>query len=329
MDQENIYELVIIGGGPAGLTAGLYASRARLKTLLMESFSLSSQILLGDTIENYPGFPKAVKTFDLIDRFKKQTQAFGLEIVAEEVQNIKAKEEKNSKLWQIVTRQKEYTTQAVIIATGAKPSRLNVPGEKVFQGRGVSYCATCDGAFYKGKNIVAVGGGDTAIEEALHLTKFADRVTLIHRRDRLRATKILQEKVFSNKKINFLWETQVAEILGKEKVEALKIKNIKTGQEDKFPCQGVFIFVGFKPNTDFLTTSVEYNPESLIELDEKRHVIVDNNMHSSVEGIFACGDCCHKLLRQVITACGDGATAAFSAQRYVEKLAGRAYDVNP
>lgn len=329
MNQENIYELIIIGGGPAGLTAGLYASRARLKTLLIESFSLSSQILLGDTIENYPGFPEGIKTFDLIDRFKKQTQAFGLEIIAEEVQNIKAKEEKNSKLWQVVTRQKEYTARAIIIAAGAKPSRLNIPGEEEFLGRGVSYCATCDGAFYKGKNIVAVGGGDTAIEEALHLTKFAAQVTLIHRRDRLRAIKILQERVFSNKKIDFLWEMQVTEILGKEKVEAVKIKKIKSEEERVFSCDGVFVFVGFKPNTDFLKIRTDAKPESLMELDEKGYVTVDKNMHSSAEGIFACGDCCHKVLRQVITACGDGATAAFSAQRYVEKLTGRAYDVNP
>ncbi|MCK5534552.1 thioredoxin-disulfide reductase [bacterium] len=321
-----MYELIIIGGGPAGLTAGLYASRARLKTLLMESSSLSSQLLLGDKIENYPGFTPGIETFELIIQFKKQALAFGLKIIDEEVQTLRIKEEKNSKLWQVVTKQKEYTAQAVIIATGAKPRKLNISGEEEFRGRGVSYCATCDGAFYKGKDIVVIGGGDTAIEEALHLTKFVNKITLIHRRNRLRATSILQERVFSQKKIDFLWETQVTGILGKEKVEAVKIKDIKTQQEKKFPCQGVFIFVGFKPNTDFLKIHPSSKEKNLIELDEEGYIIVDDNMFSSVEGIFAGGDCRHKLLRQVITACGDGATAAFSAQRYVERLTGRAYD---
>ncbi|MCK4532982.1 thioredoxin-disulfide reductase, partial [bacterium] len=309
-----MYELIIIGGGPAGLTAGLYASRARLKTLLMESFSLSSQILLGDTIENYPGFPDGIKTFDLIDRFKKQTQAFGLEIVAEEVQNIKAKKEENFKLWQVVTQQKEYTARAIIIAAGAKPKRLNITGEEEFLGRGVSYCATCDGAFYKGKNIVAVGGGDTAIEETLHLTKFADKVTLIHRRDRLRATKILQERVSTDKKIELVFNSQVIEIAGEDKVKAVKLKNAKTEKETIISCDGVFIFAGLLPNTDFL--------KGLVALDEKGYIVTGVDMETQAKGIFACGDCRKKLLFQVVTACGDGATAAFSATQYIEDLKG-------
>jgi thioredoxin reductase (NADPH) len=304
----SIYDVIIVGGGPAGLTAGLYTTRARLKTLLIESYTVPSQATVTALIENYPGFPEKISGFELIDKFKKQARNFGLEFSVGNVKNIQKDKDK----WQIVVEDKIYNCLSLIIAVGARPKKLGVAGEDKFRSKGVSYCATCDGALFKDKEIVVVGGGNTAIEEALFLTRFGKKVTLIHRRDKLRATKILQERALSNKKIDFVWSSQVIEILGDESVEAVKVKNIKTCQLSKILCNGVFIFVGLVPNTDFL--------KGIIELDEEGYIITDDNMKTSQEGIFACGDCRKKLLRQVVTACGDGAIAAFSAQKYVEGL---------
>ncbi len=309
MNQNNIiYDIIIIGGGPAGLTAGLYSTRARLKTLLIESYTVPSQAVVTASIENYPGFPEGIGGFELIDRFKKQAENFGLEFSVGNVQSIA----KDINGWQLAVEDKMYNCGALIIASGARPKELGVNGEAKFRGRGVSYCATCDGALFRNKDIVVVGGGDTAVEEALFLTRFGRKITLIHRRDKLRATKILQERVLSHEKIDFVWSSQVVEILGNENVEAVKIQNIKTQKYSELPCDGVFIFVGLIPNTDFL--------KRIIELDEAGYIMTDDNMKTSSDGIFACGDCRKKPLRQVITACGDGATAAFSAQRYVEEL---------
>jgi len=305
--SECIYDVIIIGGGPAGLTAGLYASRAGLKTLLIESYTLPSQAVVTASIENYPGFPEGIDGFTLIDKFKKQAEKFGLESSLGTVKSI----QKDIQTWQIEVEDNRYNCLSLIIATGARSKELGIPGENKFRGRGVSYCATCDGALFKDKDIIVVGGGDSAVEEALFLTNFARKVTLIHRRDKLRATKILQERVFSHKKIDFVWSTQVIEILGKENVEAVKVKNLITQQESKIPCQGIFIFVGLIPNTDFL--------KGIIELDEAGYIITDEEMKTSKEGVFAGGDCRKKRLRQIVTACGDGAMAAFSAQRYVGK----------
>jgi len=300
------YDVIIIGGGPAGLTAGIYASRARLKTLLIESISIPCQAVTTDHIENYPGFPDGVNGFELIEKFKVQALKFGTEFVSGEVKDIK----ESKPGWQIVTEDKTYTALSAIIATGASPKRLDVSGEDKFRGRGVSYCATCDGALFKNKEVVVVGGGDTALEEAIFLTRFAKKVTVIHRRNALRGTKILQERATANKKIEFAWDSVVSEIVGANKVTGLKIKNVKTNAGTDFPCDGVFIFVGYTPNTGFL--------KGLMTLDEKGYIITDDNRLTSKPGIFVCGDCCKKLLRQVITACGDGATAAFSCQHYLE-----------
>jgi len=311
-----MYDIIIIGCGPAGLTAGLYASRARLKTLLVESFSIPSEAVLTDKIENYPGFPQGISGFELIENFKNQAKYFGSEFTAGNVEKIEAHASDGIKIWKVTVENKTYNSLSIVIATGASPQKLNVPGEEQFKGKGVSYCATCDGALFKDKNIVVVGGGDTAIEESLFLTKFGKKVTIIHRRDRLRAVKILQERVFSNEKIEFIWNSQVLEISGNQKVDAVKLKDVKTQEENKLICDGVFIFIGFIPNTNIF--------KNIIELDGKGYVIADADMKTSEEGIFACGDCRQKLLRQVVTACGDGATAAFSAQQYVEKLKGMA-----
>jgi len=300
------YDLIIIGGGPAGLTAGIYASRARVKTLLIESFSVICQAVTTDHIENYPGFPEGVNGFELIEKFKKQAEKFGTEFIAAEVKEIK----ETKPGWQIVTEDKTYTASSIIIATGASPKRLDVPGEDKFRGRGVSYCATCDGALFKNKEVVVVGGGDTALEEALFLTRFAKKVTVIHRRNALRGTKILQERSFANKKIEIAWDSVVTEIAGSGKVAGVKIKNVKTNAITDFSCDGIFICVGYTPNTGFLKDAVP--------LDEAGYIISDDNCLTSKAGIFAAGDCRKKLLRQVVTAAGEGATAAFACQRYLE-----------
>ncbi|MEW6620983.1 MAG: thioredoxin-disulfide reductase [bacterium] len=302
-----MYDVVIIGGGPAGLTAGLYTSRARLKTLLIESYTLPSQAVTTAFIENYPGFPEGIGGFELIERFRKQVEIFGLESTIGDVRGIHSVDN----TWRVEVGDKVYDCRCLIIATGARPKELNVPGEVKFRGKGVSYCATCDGALFKNKDIVVVGGGDTAVEEALFLTRFGKKVTLIHRRDTLRATKILQERISKHEKVDFLWNSVVVEISGNENVEAIKVKNTTTQQESKIFCDGVFIFVGLIPNTAFL--------KGIIELDEEGYIITDEGMKTSNEGIFACGDCRKKSLRQIITACGDGASAAFSAQKYLER----------
>ncbi|PIP67645.1 MAG: thioredoxin-disulfide reductase [Candidatus Omnitrophica bacterium CG_4_9_14_0_2_um_filter_42_8] len=300
------YDCIIIGGGPAGLTAGIYASRARLKTLLIESYSVACQAVTTDHIENYPGFPDGVNGFELIEKFKKQAEKFGVEFIAGEVKAIK----ENKSAWEILTDDLSYTGRAVIIASGARPKRLDIPGEDKFRGKGVSYCATCDGALFKNKEVVVAGGGDTALEEAIFLTRFAKKVSVIHRRNALRGTKILQERAFSNKKIEFVWDSVISEILGDARVSAVKVKNVKTGAVKDLSCDGVFIFVGYTPNTAFL--------KDLLTLDESGYIIADVNSLTSKAGIFACGDCCKKLLRQVVTAAGDGAVAAFSCQHYLE-----------
>lgn len=302
------YDCIIIGGGPAGLTAGIYASRARLKTLIVESCSIPCQAVMADLIENYPGFPDGVNGFELISNFKKQAEKFGAEFVISDVKGIKERKEG----FEVETEDKCYTSLSTIIAFGASPKKLDIPGEDKFRGRGVSYCGTCDGALFKGKEIVVVGGGDTALEEALFLTRFAEKITVVHRRDALRGTKILQERAFANKKIKFVWDSIVTEIIGGSKVTASKLKNVKTSAVTDFSCDGVFIFVGYAPNTGFLKDTVS--------LDENGYIISDDHCLTSKPGIFACGDCRKKLLRQVVTACGDGATAAFSCQHYIENL---------
>jgi thioredoxin reductase (NADPH) len=307
------YDVVIVGGGPAGLTAALYASRARLKTLVIESMSVPGQAILTDSIENYPGFPEGVNGFELVERFKKQAVHFGAELMTGDVKNIGSFENG----FKIDSGSKLFSTLSVIVAAGARPKKIGIPGEKELTGRGVSYCATCDGALYKDKEVVVLGGGDSAIEEAVFLTRFAGKVTVVHRRDRLRAAKAVQEKAQANKKIIFTLESVPLEIRGKDKVTSIKINNLKTGKESELTCDGVFIFVGYEPNTDFI--------KGLLALDEKGYIAAGRDMAASKKGIFACGDCTQKLLRQVITACGDGATAAFSAQQYVEDIKGISY----
>ena len=312
--EEKIFDAIIIGGGPAGLTAGIYLSRARMNSLLIEKALPGGQAILTEIIENYPGFPHGIAGPELMQKMEEQAVRFGLKLEYGEVEEVKIKEDK---IKIVKINNQEYKTLTIILASGAEASKLEVPGEEELRGRGVSYCATCDAPFFKDQKIVVVGGGDTAIEEALYLTKFVRELTIIHRRDRLRATKILQERVFSNKKMNFVWDSVVIKILGNKKVESVLIQNKKTDKEKKITCQGVFVFVGYIPNSKIL--------QGLVKLDKRGYILTDNNMMASQEGIYVCGDVRKKLLRQVVTACGEGATAAFAAQKYIEELKGVSY----
>ncbi len=313
--MEGIYDLAVIGAGPAGLTAAIYAARACLKTVVLESFALASQVSLTEEIENYPGFVEGIKGFELLQNFKRQAERFGAEFVLQEAVAI----EKREKIWIIRTSPPgSVKSLAVIVATGASAKKLGIKGEDKFRGKGVSYCATCDGAFFRNKVVCVIGGGDTAVEEALFLTRFASKVKLIHRRQQLRAAKILQERVFSHSQVELVLNSLPQEIVGEGKVSGVKVLNKETQKENIIECEGVFIFVGNVPNTDFV--------KSLLGCDEGGYIEVDAGMKTSQEGIFACGDCCSKFLRQVVTACGDGAVAAFSAQKYLEDLKGITYN---
>jgi thioredoxin reductase (NADPH) len=304
--DPKIYEAIIIGGGPAGMTAGLYTSRSRLSTLLIETGLLGGQITTTELIENYPGFPEGINGSDLSQLMEEQAKRFGLEIIQQEV--IEVRLEGDRKV--VRTHESDYYSKTLIISSGTEYRKLGIPGEDAFIGRGVSFCATCDGAFFKDSRIVVVGGGDSALTEALFLTKFAKEVTIIHRREALRATKIYQERTFANPKINFLWNSVVQEIKGDKMVQSILVKNVKTNEVREIQAEGVFLFVGISPKTQFL--------KGLVQMDEGRYIITDENCETSVKGIFAAGDCRKKLLRQVTTAVGDGATAAFAVEKYLE-----------
>jgi thioredoxin reductase (NADPH) len=301
------YEVIIIGGGPAGMTAGLYTTRSRLNTLLVELSLFGGQMTTTELIENYPGFPEGINGTDLSQLMEKQAKRFGLETIHQEVLEVKL--EGDQKI--VRTNESDYYTEALIISSGTEYRKLGIPGEEAFIGKGVSFCATCDGAFFRDSRVVVVGGGDSALTEALFLTKFATEVTIIHRRDALRATKIYQERTFANPKIKFLWNSVIQEIRGDKVVQSILVKNIKTNQVEEFQTEGVFLFVGILPKTQFL--------KGLIKMDEGGYIITNENCETSVKGIFAAGDCRKKLLRQITTAVGDGATAAFAAERYLEE----------
>ncbi|MDK2924788.1 MAG: thioredoxin reductase [Bacillota bacterium] len=301
------YDVIIIGGGPAGLAAGLYAGRAKLKTLLLEQMLAGGQAATTDLIENYPGAPEGITGPQLTERMEEQAKKFGVEFLMAQVTGVDLKGREKV----VITSEGNYKGKTVIIATGATHRKLGCPGEEEFTGRGVSYCATCDGAFYEDLPVAVVGGGDSAITEALFLTKFASRVYVIHRRDTLRATKVVQDKAFAEPKIEFIWNSVVEEIKGGEMVEEVRLKNVKTGALQDLPVKGVFIYVGLVPNTEFL--------KGQVKLDERGYIPVSANMETDVPGVFAAGDVTVKLLRQVVTAVGDGATAAVAAEKYIEE----------
>ena len=302
------YDLVIIGGGPAGLAAGLYAARARLKVILVEKIVAGGQILISDWVENYPGFPEGLSGSDLAQRFSEQAKKFGLQIENNEVVSVELYDPVKT----IVLNDKTVTTHTIIVATGASPKKLGVPGEETFYGRGVSSCATCDAPFFKDRIVAAVGGGDTAVKESLFLTKFVEKVYLIHRRDQLRAEMILQEQALANEKIEVIWDSVLTGIGGLTNVENITVQNVKTKEEKTLSVDGCFIWVGEIPNTKFLADGVK--------LDEKGFIEANLNMETSVPGVFAAGDVRNTPLRQIATAVGDGAVAAFSAGHYIENL---------
>lgn len=301
-----MYDVIIIGAGPAGLTAGLYAGRARLNTLILERMTCGGQVMLTQSIENFPGFPGEIKADELIERMTHQVRDLRVEVKNAAVQRISA--DKNFVV--IDEEDKEYPCRSLIIATGAQPKQLGVEGEKKLTGRGVSYCAVCDGPLFRERDIAVVGGGDRAVEEAIYLSRFARSVKLIHRRDALRATRILQEHLLRNSKISVVWDTVVTAMEGENSLSGLKLKNVKSGGESTLKCAGVFVVIGVKPNTQFL--------DGIINTDEQGYIITDENLMTSCRGVFACGDCRKRPLLQVITACAEGAVAAFSANRYLE-----------
>ena len=317
LSKEDVYDVIIIGGGPAGLTAGMYTARARLSTVLIEKLGIGGQASITDRIENYPGFVEGISGPELVHAMEEQARSFGMRIVFGEVTRVECSEESTIKKVFVNDEPEPYQCLSLIIAAGHQQRKLGVPGEKEYTGKGVSYCATCDGAFFKDLAIAAVGGGDVALEEALFLTRFAKKIYVIHRRDRLRGTKILQERAFNNNKIEFVFDSVVDEIFGQMMVDGVKVRNLKTGERKDLEVNGVFVFVGWIPGLSFLGNTVKRS--------EDGYIIADKEMDTSREGVFACGDCRRKNLRQIVTACGDGATAAFSAQHYVERMKGEEY----
>jgi len=315
---ENTHDVIVVGGGPGGFTAGLYAARAGLNVLVVEGSSTVSQISLSERVENYPGFPEGIGGFDLIERFRNQAAKFGAKIIQDEATSLGECDLAGVEGWEVVTGGEHRRALAVVVATGTSWRKLGVPGEERFVGRGISYCATCDAPFFKDKDVAVVGGGDAAAQEAVYLTNFARKVTLIHRRDRLRAAGILKERCLSSRKMEFAWNSVVEEIKGDDSVTALVIRDVNDpGKKRELPVEGVFLFIGLDPNTAFL--------RGIVELDRDGYVITDPHMNTSAKGIFACGDCRNTPLRQVVTACGDGAIAGVAAQHYVEGLKGEAY----
>ncbi len=300
------YDLIIAGGGPAGLTAGLYAARARMRALLIEKMAPGGQAATTFLIENYPGFPEGIAGPDLAQAMETQARKFGLEVAFGEVKALTSREP----FWEVEYEDQKRVAKGIIISTGVESKKLGIPGEETLRGRGVSYCGTCDGPFFKDQEIGVIGGGDSAVDEALYLTRFASRVYLIHRRRSLRAEKILQERAFQNPKIQILWDTIPTKVLGETGVEALEIMDVRSKDCRTLPLSGVFFYVGLQAKTEFL--------KGIVNLDEQGYVLTDDNMATSARGIFAAGDVRKKILRQVATAVGDGAAAAFSAERYIE-----------
>lgn len=303
------YQLIILGGGPAGLTAGLYAARDRLKVLLVERGVVGGQVLVTDWIDNYPGFPDGLSGSDLVEKMAAQAARFNLETKNGNVVKVELSETVKK---MILESGEELTCQALIICTGARPNKLGIPGEEQFTGKGVSYCATCDGPFFRDQEIIVVGGGDTAVQEADFLTKFSSKVTVVHRRDSLRATKVLQEKAFANKKIEFIWNANVIAIEGQKEVERVRIQS-NDGAEKEIGTSGVFILIGTIPNNEIL-------PLEQLGADKQGFIRTDEEMRTQVAGVMAAGDIRSKSVRQIINGAGEGAVAAIAAEHYLSSL---------
>jgi thioredoxin reductase (NADPH) len=310
-DEPNgAVDVVIVGAGPAGLTAGIYAARGRLSTVILERNMAGGQIALTELVENFPGFPEGISGFDLSEKMKQQALQFGAEL--REITGV-ASFAPGPDGYTVATDQGEVRARSVILAPGVEAKRSGIPGEAEFIGRGVSWCATCDGALYKGRTVAVVGGGDSAVEEGLFLTKFADKVYLVHRRDKLRAAEIAQERCFANAKFEYVWDSVPTQIVGGDLVEALEVRNVKTQELRRLSVNGVFFYIGQLPNTGFL--------KGIVELDEAGYIVTDALLRTSLPGVFACGDAHANPLKQIAMAVGEGALAAVQAERYLDTLA--------
>jgi len=309
MNSENSIPVksLIIGSGPAGFAAALYTARANLEPIVLTGMALGGQVSLTHLVENYPGFPDGISGQELVEAFQKQAERFGTKFVFDVATEI----DFSQRPFRVKTYGEEYLAETLILGTGATPRHLEVPGEVKFTGRGVSYCATCDGHFFQGKDVVVVGGGDSALEESLFLTRFANSVTIIHRRDELRGGALLQKRSFDNPKIKFIWDTVVTEILGDGIVNAVKLNHVKTGEVSELSTDGVFIFIGHTPNTELY--------QGKLEMDEQGYLVVDNLMQTSIPGVYAGGEVADSTFRQVITSAGMGTAAAMQAIRFLEE----------
>jgi thioredoxin reductase (NADPH) len=305
-EQVKRVKVLILGSGPAGLSAALYTARANLAPVVLTGMDLGGQVSLTNTVENYPGFPEGVGGQELVDLFQKQAERFGASVEYDTATEV----DLSQRPFKIKTYNAEYHADILIISTGAQPNHLNVPGEKELTGRGVSYCATCDGWFFKDKNVVVVGGGDSAVEESLFLTRYAKSINIIHRRDSLRAGVILQQRALNHPKIQFTWDSIITEIIGEGKVEKVKIENVNTGETSEIPTDGVFIFIGHKPSTQLFADS--------LDLDENGYVKTGLSLSTNVPGVFVAGEAGDPTYRQVITSAGMGAAAAMQGIRFLE-----------
>jgi thioredoxin reductase (NADPH) len=305
-EQENIEKLIIIGSGPAGLSAALYAARANLEPLVLSGMELGGQVSITHMVENYPGFPEGIDGPKLVENFQKQAERFGARVEFDSATEV----DFSSRPFRVKTWGNEYHAETLVLSTGATPRHLDIPGETEFTGRGVSYCGTCDGHFFQEKDVVVVGGGDSALEEGLFLTRYVNSVAIVHRRDELRAGAILQKRAFENPKVNFIWDTVVTEITGDGTVDTVRLKNVKTGEETDKSTDGVFIFIGHDPNTELY--------QGKLELDENEYVVADKFMQTSIPGVYAAGEVADSHFRQVITSAGMGAAAAMQAVHFLE-----------
>jgi thioredoxin reductase (NADPH) len=304
--MATLYDVIIIGSGPAGYTAAIYAARANLSVLMFQGYSVGGQLMLTSEVENYPGFEEGILGPPMMEKFEAQARRFGTEMIPEDVLDI----DFSKRPFRLTTDSGEYYARTMIIATGASAKWLGLPSEERLQGRGVSACATCDGFFFKNKEVAVVGGGDTALEESLFLTRYASHVTLIHRRDTLRASKIMQNRAFKNPKINIIWDTEVTEVLGESAVTALRLHNLKTGEEQMLPVQGLFLAIGHKPNTELF--------QGKIDMDKVGYIVPVEHTMTNIPGVFAAGDVTDHRYRQAVTAAGDGCRAAIDLERWLE-----------
>ena len=306
--MAKLYDVIIIGSGPAGYTAAIYAARANLSVLMLQGYQVGGQLMLTSDVENYPGFEEGILGPPMMEKFEAQARRFGTELIPEDVISV----DFSKRPFKVITDTGEYEARAIIISTGASAKWLGLPSEQRLQGRGVSACATCDGFFFKNRDVAVIGGGDTAMEEATFLTRYANHVTVLHRRDTLRASKIMQDRAFKNPKISFIWDTEVTEVLGENEVTGLLLHNVKTDEESILPVQGFFLAIGHKPNTDLF--------KGILDMDKVGYIIPVEHTMTNIPGVFAAGDVTDHRYRQAVTAAGDGCRAAIDAERWLESL---------